>query len=226
LLTKLSSSFNTFALAVVGIFFAELVIPACTPEENEINLETNLIHLLDEVTTFSTDSLVQVIVEIPSGTNDKWEVNKTTGQLEWQKISENSMRVVDYLAYPANYGFVPQTYLPKEAGGDGDPVDIFVLGPSVPRGSVLQVHLIGIIHMVDGGEGDSKLLAIEEAGTVMKVRSLAELEEHYAGVVDILKIWLQNYKGSDRVEVQSLGDQKEAWHYLNEAHKAYNDQKP
>ena len=183
------------------------------------------VHLLDEVDLFSPDSLVQVVVEIPSGTHEKWEVNKKSGQLEWQKISGDSMRVVDYLAYPANYGFIPQTYLPKEAGGDGDPVDIFVLGPYVPRESVLQVRLVGMIHMVDTGEEDSKLLAVRYGSSVMDVGSLMELEENYAGALDILRTWLQNYKGPGQVEVLSFGDQQEAWNYLVEAHKAYKNQK-
>lgn len=207
-------------LAVLVVFF----MPACTPVKQEKSVPSSSIHFLDDLPAFGADSLLQVVVEIPAGTNEKWEVNKTTGQLEWQKISEDSMRVVDYLPYPANYGFIPQTYLPKEAGGDGDPVDIFVLGPSVPRGTILQVHLIGIIHMEDAGESDSKLVAVRDGEAVMKVRSLSEMLQHYPGALDILKIWLQHYKGYGQVEVREIGNHEDAWNYLYEAHEAYKNQ--
>lgn len=222
----ISPNFRLVYLPLALVCMVLSLALACSPAREEENSEPNTIHLLVDLSTFSSDSLVQVVVEIPSGSNEKWEVNKKTGQLEWQKISEDSMRVVDYLAYPANYGFVPQTYLPKEAGGDGDPVDIFVLGPSLARESVLQVHLIGMIHMKDRGEEDAKLLAVRDGASVIQVRSMSELEQHYTGVLEILSTWLQNYKGPGQVEVLSLGDQQEAWNYLYEAHQAYQNQKP
>jgi inorganic pyrophosphatase len=159
------------------------------------------------------------IIEIPKGTRAKYELDKESGLLKLDRVLYSSVY------YPANYGFIPQTYLPKEAGGDGDPVDIFVLGPYVPRESVLQVRLVGMIHMVDTGEEDSKLLAVRYGSSVMDVGSLMELEENYAGALDILRTWLQNYKGPGQVEVLSFGDQQEAWNYLVEAHKAYKNQK-
>ena len=47
-------------------------------------------------------------------------------------------REVKYLGYPGNYGMIPRTLLPKELGGDGDPLDVIVLGPAVERGSCDQ----------------------------------------------------------------------------------------
>jgi inorganic pyrophosphatase len=167
--------------------------------------------------------LLQVVIEIPAGTNEKWEVNKQTGQLEWQKISEDSMRVVDYLPYPANYGFVPRTHLPKEAGGDGDPVDVLVLGPSVARGTLLKVQLIGIIHMLDQGEGDAKLLAVVANEKILRVESLAELEERYPGILDILSTWLKNYKGKNSVTILGADDKDPALRYLEDALNAFEN---
>jgi len=55
---------------------------------------------------------------------------------------------------------IPQTLLSKENGGDGDPLDVIILGPSISRGSVVKAHLIGVLKLLDGGEQDDKLIAI------------------------------------------------------------------
>lgn len=176
---------------------------------------------LHGIATFTTDSLVNVVIEIPAGTNEKWEVNKETGLIEWERVTPDSLRIIDYLAYPANYGFVPQTLLPEITGGDGDPVDVFVLGPSIAREQIVRVRIIGIIHMLDDNESDSKLLAVEAKNPVFDVNSYEMLEKNYPGVVDIIKLWLLNYKGQDRIEILSVQDEKHAIRYLKEAHNEY-----
>jgi inorganic pyrophosphatase len=125
--------------------------------EKSVNEKTDFLH---DIATFTSDSLVNAVIEIPAGTNQKWEVNKVTGSIEWEHFTPDSSRVIDYLPYPANYGFVPQTGLPLESGGDGDPIDVFVLGPSIAREQIVSVRIIGIIHMLDDHESDSKLLAV------------------------------------------------------------------
>lgn len=106
-----------------------LLFSACKDTNNS---HTDAINYLHDISAFTADSLIQVVIEIPAGTNQKWEVNKETGHIEWDQLTPDSMRIIDYLAYPANYGFVPQTLLSKESGGDGDPVDVFVLGLQSP----------------------------------------------------------------------------------------------
>ena len=178
-------------------------------------------HLLDDIPALASDSTYNAIIEIPSGTNQKWEVNKETGKVEWIKINPDSGRVVEYLAYPANYGFIPQTLLPKEAGGDGDPVDIFVLGPAIERGQKVKVKLIGIIHMLDNNEEDSKLLAVTAQNPVLQTQTLQKLKDNYPGIVEILQTWLSHYKGGKVVELKSVGDEKEAADYVKAAIESY-----
>jgi inorganic pyrophosphatase len=182
------------------------------------NVEQNFLY---DYQPFTADSLINVVIEIPAGTNQKWEVNKKNGRIEWERVTSDSMRIIDYLAYPANYGFVPQTYLPEFSDGDGDPVDVFVLGPAIPRETVVSVKILGIIHILDDGESDSKLLAVDAESPVLNVKSLAILEEKYPGVVDIIKLWLMNYKGMGNVEFLSVNDEEEAVPYLLAAHVDY-----
>lgn len=155
------------------------------------------------------DGWVQAVVEIPAGTSAKWEVDKKSGQLVWDK-KNGKYRVVKYLPYPGNYGMIPQTLLPKELGGDGDPLDVIIIGPAVERGTVLLIRLIGVLKLLDKGEQDDKLIAVAKDGPLSHVKSLKELKTKYPGVVKILATWFTNYKGPGKMKLQSIGDENEA----------------
>jgi inorganic pyrophosphatase len=82
-----------------------------------------------------------VVIEIPSGTNEKFEVDKTTRQLKLEILNDGKQRLVNYLPYPFNYGMVPRTLLPKHLGGDGNPLGVIVLGKPIERGTVDRVQV-------------------------------------------------------------------------------------
>ena len=208
---------------IIVLFF---LLSACGNQEggeHTVNDPTNYLH---DIVAFTSDSFANVVIEIPAGTSQKWEVNKESGKIEWEQVSSDSFRVVNYLPYPANYGFVPQTLLPESTGGDGDPVDVFVLGKSITRGNVVKVKIVGIIHMLDNNESDSKLLAVSTEESGFYADSYEELINNYPGVIDILRLWLLNYKGTGQVNILSVNDETEAVHYLKTAHSDYIDQLP
>jgi inorganic pyrophosphatase len=180
---------------------------------------------LHDIRPFTVDSLVNVVIEIPAGTSEKWEVNKVNGQIEWEQVTPDSFRIIDYLPYPANYGFVPQTLLNEASGGDGDPVDVFVLGPAIARGSVIKTRIVAIIYMLDDDETDTKLLAVEINNPFLNINSYDILVNNYPGIIDILKIWLTNYKGPNRIEVLSIENERDAIHLLKTAHFDYCNNK-
>lgn len=163
---------------------------------------------------------VNAVVEIPCGTNEKWEV-KLDGVLRWD-VKNNAPRVVEYLGYPANYGIVPQALFGKDIGGDGDPLDVLVLGPAMPRGTVASVRVIGIIRLVEKGEQDHKLIAVDEHGPLGKVDSMSDLERDHVGVTDILKTWFLNYKGKEgTMKYDSFGSRADALELLAKCEAAY-----
>ena len=119
----------------------------------------------------NADGTINVVVEIPAGTNAKWEVDKDDGDLHWQ-FKQGAPRVVRYLPYPGNYGMIPSTLLPVETGGDGDPLDVIVLSPALARGAVVRARLIGVLELLDDGEQDDKLLAVLEESPLGHVDDL------------------------------------------------------
>ena len=202
-----------------------ILLYACGNSNRVEHTGIKIHNYLHDIAPFTSDSLVNVVIEIPAGSNQKWEVNKVTGQIEWEQISPDSFRVINYLPYPANYGFIPQTLLPQASGGDGDPVDVFVLGSSIARERIVKVRIVGIIHMLDNNEFDSKLLAVNTDEPGFEINSYEMLNNSYPGVIDIIKLWLLHYKGPDKIKILSVNDEREAIRYFKKAHIDYIDQK-
>jgi inorganic pyrophosphatase len=90
------------------------------------------------------------IIEVPMGSNVKYELDKNSGLMKVDRVLFSSVH------YPANYGFVPQTY-----GEDNDPLDVLVLGQEalIPL-CLLRAKPIGLMKMIDQGEPDDKIIAV------------------------------------------------------------------
>jgi inorganic pyrophosphatase len=87
---------------------------------------------------------VEVIIEIPKGQRNKYEVDHETGRIRLDRMLFTSTR------YPSDYGFIDETL-----GGDGDPLDALVLleEPTFP-GCLITARVIGMFHMtLRPGEG-------------------------------------------------------------------------
>lgn len=177
---------------------------------------------VDGYETFSDPGLVHVVVEIPAGTNDKWEVDKASGSLRWEH-EDGRPRVVQYLAYPANYGMIPRTSLPHEIGGDGDPLDVLLLGPQVDRGAVVRGRPIGVLRLMDSGERDDKILAVPVDGPFSDVADLETLDSHYPGARQIVETWFIHYKGPARVTSVGFGDSADAMAVVHEASRYFEE---
>src|SRR3979411_200607 len=94
--------------------------------------------------------IVNAIVEIPQGSRCKYEIDKASGILRLDRVIYSSFY------YPSNYGFIPQTY-----GDDKDPLDILVLSSiSIQPMCLVTAKVIGVMQMIDGGDGDDKIIAV------------------------------------------------------------------
>ena len=168
------------------------------------------------------DGDINVVVEIPTGTLEKWEVDKESGYMIWE-FKNGQPRIVKYIGYPGNYGMIPKTLLSEESGGDGDPLDVIVLGASVERGSVIKCKLIGVLKLLDGGEQDDKLIAVYEDSPLYEADSIDDLNSGFNGVTNIVEIWFENYKGPGELESFGYGDNEEAGQILETAIKEFKN---
>src|SRR5581483_5248754 len=94
--------------------------------------------------------IVNVVIEIPKGSRNKYEFDKPTGAFRLDRVLYSSME------YPGDYGLIPQTYY-----DDGDPLDVLVMveQPTFP-GCIIQARPIGLFRMQDREAPDDKILAV------------------------------------------------------------------
>lgn len=177
-------------------------------------------HLVNDYPAITDSGNIMVVVEIPTGTTAKWEVDKTTGGLKWE-FKKGKPRTVAYLGYPGNYGMIPRTVLSEEAGGDGDPLDVLLLGPALPRGTVIEARAIGVLKLLDDGKQDDKIIAVLPETKLGKVRSIKKLDKKFKGITDIIKIWFSNYKGPGRISAQEYRGPEKARAIIKQANEDY-----
>ena len=112
---------------------------------------------------------VNAIIEIPNGSKGKYEIEKESGLVKLDRVLYSSV------TYPANYGFIPQTYC-----DDKDPLDILVLcSVDLYPMTLVEAKVIGVMHMVDGGEQDDKIIAVAKNDpSYNHINDISELAPH------------------------------------------------
>ena len=127
-------------------------------------------------------------IEIPAGTKQKWEFNFETGEME-KDYKDGKERIIQFLPYPGNYGFIPETL-----AGDGDPIDVIDLDEAGERGELKEVRIIGALDFEDKKEEDIKFIGVSPNGTFGNIQSIEQLLLEKPAVLEILKSWFLNYK--------------------------------
>ena len=122
---------------------------------------------------------VIAVIEIPRGSQNKYEIDKETGLVKLDRVLWTAN------AYPFDYGFFPQTLWE-----DGDPLDAIVVAtnPFVP-GCLVDVRPIGVMRMIDSGESDDKVICVPTKDPRMDdIKSIDDLPAHQ------LKEWQQMFE--------------------------------
>lgn len=208
LIKKKSLQYLTILVICYLLFFTVKYFFFNHENQNQQIKYSNL-NYYSEVEPRNLDNSINIVIEIPSGTNEKWEVSKNDGSIKLE-FKKNKPRIIKYIEYPVNYGMIPRTIFSKDMGGDGDPVDVILIGPSIKRGEIVNGKIIGLMKMIDEGEKDDKVLAVSEDSYLFKISDVEELRENYPGVLEIINIWFENYKGQNKIEILGFESPKEA----------------
>lgn len=143
---------------------------------------------------------VHVIIEIPRGSENKYEIDKETGMLKLDRPLFSSVH------YPGDYG-----YIPKTLWEDGDPLDILVLTshPVYPL-TLAKVRVLAILKMIDGKDSDAKIIGVYDTDPrFLEYQDLKDIPKHK--VREIMHFF-ESYKKLQEKEVKILGigDKKES----------------
>ncbi len=140
--------------------------------------------------------LVTAVVEIPSGSRNKYELDKESGLLRLDRVLYSAVH------YPGDYGFFPRTLVE-----DGDPLDILVRinEPTFP-GCQIEARPIGVLKMLDKGEPDDKILAVPASDPFHnEYFDIADLPQHYLAEIEH---FFHIYKDLEGKRVTILGWEK------------------
>lgn len=155
--------------------------------------------------------MVNALIEIPRFSKTKFEIDKKSGLLKVDRVLYSSVH------YPANYGFIPQSYC-----GDHDPLDILVLGQAeVFPLSIMRARPIGYMRMVDQGEADDKIISVHADDPEMShIQTIQDLAPH---ILAEIRNFFEIYKNLENktVEVKGFFDKKDAYQVIIEAQALY-----
>jgi len=157
-------------------------------------------------------SIVQCIIEIPSGSKAKYELDKESGLLRLDRVLFSSVH------YPANYGFIPRTYC-----GDKDPLDVLVISQvEVVPFCIVNAKVIGVMRMLDGGESDDKIIAVAADDiSVNHYNDISDLPPHT--ILEVRRFF-EDYKILENKEVVVEGflGKEDAFRIVRESIELYN----
>lgn len=156
---------------------------------------------------------INVVVEIPKGSQNKYEYDK-----DWQAFKLDRV-LFSPMHYPGDYGFIPQTL--EE---DGDPGDALVLvNMATYPGMIIEARPIALLPMIDNGESDHKVLCVPAKD--VRFERFADIGDIEKPILAEIGHFFQAYKELEGKKVE-LGEWQDAAHahrIILAAQKRYAD---
>jgi inorganic pyrophosphatase len=161
------------------------------------------------------DALVKdafpVVIEIPKGSKNKYELDKETGLLRLDRVLYSAVH------YPADYGFIPRTFC-----DDGDPLDALVLGqePVYPL-TIVEARAVGVMRMRDEKGIDDKIVAVSVGDPAFS--DFTDKMQLPAHVLREVRRFFEDYKALEhkQVVVEDLLGPDQAIKIIREALELY-----
>lgn len=139
---------------------------------------------------------LNVIVEIPKGSKNKYEIDKETGLIALDRVAHTTQD------FPFDYGFAPQTLW-----DDGDALDVLLLTTHpLQSGVLVRARPVGLMKMIDGGDADDKVIAVPvDDPRWINVQDLSDINPH---VLKEMEHFYSTYKKIQNKEVKVTGFEK------------------
>lgn len=160
------------------------------------------------------EGLVNVVIEIPTGSNHKVEWNRELAAFQLDRVEP----VI--FAKPTNYGFIPQTL-----DEDGDELDVLAITTEpLPTGVFFEGRVIGVLKFVDDGEVDDKVVVVpaDDRNTGNAIKSLDDLSEQLKKQIEYHFNHYKDLKKPGTTQVTGWGDVEEAKKVIHEAIERWN----
>ncbi len=162
--------------------------------------------------THGPDDTVEVVVEIPKGSRNKYEYDHRGHVIRLDRVLHSSVH------YPTDYGFVPDTL-----AADGDPLDVLVLvDEGTFPGCRLAARPVGLLHMADEHGEDVKVLAVlDRDPRYDEVRDLRDLAPHWLREIEVFFATYKQLEDEKEVTVGGWEGRDAAWRAVDACHRAH-----
>lgn len=150
---------------------------------------------------------IEVTIEIPKGSRNKYEVDHETGKVYLDRYLFTPM------AYPLDYGFIDHTL-----GEDGDPLDALVILPEpVFPGVIVKARSLGVFKMTDEAGGDDKLLCVIDDVRYEHFQDINDVSDFVKDEIEHFFVHYKDLEPNKEVTGSGWGDKAEAEKILAEA---------
>ncbi len=139
------------------------------------------------------EGIVEVVVEIPKGSRNKYEMDHVTHRIRLDRVLHSSVH------YPTDYGFIPDTL-----AEDGDPLDaLVVVEEGTFPGCSVAARPIGLLHMADEHGTDIKVLCVAAGDPRFDpITELGDLAPHWLREIEV---FFETYKQLEDLKEVSVG---------------------
>lgn len=154
---------------------------------------------------------LNVFIEIPNGSRNKYELDKETGYIKFDRLLYSSVH------YPGDYGFIPRTL-----ADDDDPLDVLVITHEATfPGCLMHVRPIGVFEMSDDKGMDEKVLCVPVADPLRaEYRSIRDVRPHYLKEVEHFFAVYKELEGK-KTEILGISDVDRAHEVILECIERY-----
>jgi len=171
----------------------------------------NVVSPMHDIPMLASEGVYNMVVEVPRWSNAKIEIDlKSSLNPLKQDVKKGKLRYVancfPHHGYIWNYGAIPQTWEDPNhtdgstnCAGDNDPIDVCEIGTKIhQRGSVIQVKVLGVFAMIDEGETDWKVIAIDVNDPMAEnLNDINDVEKVCPGLLAATVEWFKIYKMPD-----------------------------
>ena len=162
------------------------------------------------------NGIVNVVVEIPQGSNHKIEWNRELAVMQLDRVEPA------IFTKPTNYGFIPQTL-----DEDGDELDALIITDQpLTTGIFMEAKVIGVLEFVDDDEVDDKVIVVpaDDRNTGDAINSLEDLPPQLLKQIEHHFNHYKDMKKPGSTVVKGFGDVERAKQIIRDSITRWNEQ--
>ena len=164
---------------------------------------------LSNLPTYSNTKQLQAVIETPAGAGYQNKYNPETDKfLKVQEAGQD--KVIRFLPYPVNVGFIPSTRQPKAPGSKDLPLPVLIIAGSQEAGTVTEIMPLAVLILETAGEINYQVIATpaKPSERLISATSFDEFTQENAAIKKILETWFLNYAPTENTKIMAWKDDR------------------